>query len=328
MQVSVAMTTYNGEKFVRDQIKSILSQTRRPDQLVICDDGSTDGTASIIKDFTDEYPELIDYYENQENLGVTKNFEKAITHSHGDVIMISDQDDVWKENKIASQLKQYNESEKGLICHNSTLVSPDLTPITDLWSSNKYQHGLARSSKDAFEQLVYKYNFVQGATMLFESELKDWILPIPDTWQYDYYIAIISSLVSGIYDIDEELLLYRQHDAQDLGAPDMSFISNMFYSIQNFDYRHMKNMVDAWETLIQKVSEFEEEEITVQKSWVIGQISERLEYDKNRLQARNPNLSYINRCRGVYSNYKKGYYSKFGTYGVLSACRDLTSLFL
>ena len=99
------MCTYNGEKYIKEQLESILNQTIAIDEIIICDDGSNDKTIQIIEEIQLEYPNKISLYKNQVNLGSNKNFEKAITICSGDYIFLSDQDDIWKNNKVEKIIK-------------------------------------------------------------------------------------------------------------------------------------------------------------------------------------------------------------------------------
>jgi len=98
--LSVAMCTYNGEQYLQEQLDSIIAQTRLPNEVVVCDDGSTDATLQILDEFQETAPFPVRIYRNGTRLGPTKNFEKAIKLCSGNVIALSDQDDVWMPHKL------------------------------------------------------------------------------------------------------------------------------------------------------------------------------------------------------------------------------------
>lgn len=100
MRISIAMATYNGAKYLREQLDSFLHQTRLPDELVVCDDGSSDATLEILEVFRQQVPFSVHIYRNETNLGYIKNFEKAMSLCAGDIIFLSDQDDFWLSNKL------------------------------------------------------------------------------------------------------------------------------------------------------------------------------------------------------------------------------------
>jgi len=224
MRVSVALCAFNGAEYISDQLDSIIGQTHRPDQIVVCDDGSTDETLEIVNEYEREYPGLFDIYENEGNLGVTKNFEKSIRNTDGDVILLSDQDDIWEETKIERQLKVLTENDAILTFHDSRVVSQDLQPLTTLWKSIQYNPGRATDPEDMYYDLMAR-NFVQGATIAFKNELKSDILPIPSNWQHDYYISLVAAVLDQIHGIDDTLLRYRQHPEQDIGVPSTGLLS-------------------------------------------------------------------------------------------------------
>ena len=100
MKISVALCTYNGETFIDQQINSILNQTLKVDEIVVCDDISKDNTIKIIQEYSLKFPDIFKIYINESNIGSVKNFEKAISLCTGEIIFLSDQDDVWELNKV------------------------------------------------------------------------------------------------------------------------------------------------------------------------------------------------------------------------------------
>lgn len=127
MRVSIALTTFNGAAFLEQQLESYVTQTRIPDELVVCDDGSIDGTMEILERFRQNAPFSVEVIRNQQNLGFTKNFEKAISLCSGDIIFFSDQDDVWYPDKISSILQCFD-AHPGvmLVVHDGELVDERL----------------------------------------------------------------------------------------------------------------------------------------------------------------------------------------------------------
>ena len=122
MRVSVALCTYNGAKYLPDQLKSMELQTRKPDELVVCDDRSTDETLDILRAFKKTCLFRVRLYENESNLGSTKNFEKTIRLCHGDIIFLADQDDVWQSGKIERILAAFEEHpDAGYVFSNASM---------------------------------------------------------------------------------------------------------------------------------------------------------------------------------------------------------------
>ena len=217
VRISVAMCTYNGAQFLPAQLESIFAQTRPPDEIVICDDGSTDETISLI-------PDTVVLHRNEQNLGTVKNFEKTIGLCTGDVIALSDQDDVWRADKLALIEEAFQKNPNaGLVFSDAEIVDEDLNPLgRRMWDEvgfDSYKRKLVRHGR-ALDVLITGWT-VTGATMAFRSQYVKVSLPIPTTIQmiHDGWIALTVAAVSDVAMIDEPLIKYRQHQRQQIGAP-------------------------------------------------------------------------------------------------------------
>lgn len=224
MNISVVMATYNGEKHLLEQLDSISNQTRPPDELVVQDDSSTDATAHIVREFARDAGFPVNLSANPRNLGSTVTFEKAIRRASGDLIFLSDQDDVWVPSKLELLEKGFTELPSvGLIFSDAMLVDEDLRPLgLTLWETLGIEgtHLAAFRQGRAFEALR-PHNLVTGATLGFRSIYRDVILPIPQQFStliHDGWIALLIAAVSDVAYIEEALILYRQHPSQQLGA--------------------------------------------------------------------------------------------------------------
>lgn len=146
MRISVALCTYNGERFLRQQLASMADQDRPPDEVVVCDDGSTDETVSILEDFAANGHFPVRIHRNAQNLGSTKNFERAIGLCEGDVIATADQDDRWLPRKLAAIAEIFEKSpDVGLVFSNAELIDEDDRPIVgSLWESVRFGPGRER----------------------------------------------------------------------------------------------------------------------------------------------------------------------------------------
>lgn len=121
--ISIAMTTYNGARFVEAQLRSILEQTRQPDEIVICDDGSRDDTVNIIRRIIKTSgTDRIRLIENEQNLGYIRNFYKAISLTKGDYVFLADQDDIWHRDKIEKSMAVMERTGAAAICTASRLI--------------------------------------------------------------------------------------------------------------------------------------------------------------------------------------------------------------
>ena len=224
------MATYNGAAFVREQLDSILAQTRLPDELVVCDDCSTDETVQILREYAERSRVPIRIFVNDANLRSTKNFEKAIGLCTGDIIALSDQDDVWMPHKLQIIERRFaSEPDLGLVFSNGFLIDESGGAIPgDMWSRWRFNRGLqnsVRKGRKAYELLVSRH-FMTGATMAFRSSLRTLILPIPDgldTFIHDRWIAVIVAGVARVSAIEDKLIAYRLHPQQQMGVGRTAF---------------------------------------------------------------------------------------------------------
>ena len=223
MRLSVAMCTYNGEKYIQEQLESILKQTVSINEIIICDDGSIDKTIQIIENFQFNYQNKISLYKNQANIGSTKNFEQAITICSGDYIFLSDQDDIWNSNKVEKIMKFFDENQtvEGVFSNANLIneVGVNLKNQT-LWNSVFFMENQLQKPIDLFSLIKSKRNMVTGATLCFKKEIKNLILPIPNIQKYyhDEWIAIIIASRNTLYYTTDKLISYRIHPKQQIGA--------------------------------------------------------------------------------------------------------------
>lgn len=201
-KVSVAMATYNGEKYIEEQIKSILMNLEANDELIISDDGSTDNTIKIITEIIkkDSRIKLL----NGPKKGVKQNFANAINNCTGEYIFLTDQDDVWIENKVDKVLYCFQKEECTLIVHDAEIVDENLNEIEK--SFFKF-----RNSGKGILKNIWKNTYI-GCCMTFKSEIKKHILPIPNNIEmHDQWIGIINEIYGKSYFLNEKLIKYRRH---------------------------------------------------------------------------------------------------------------------
>jgi glycosyltransferase involved in cell wall biosynthesis len=206
--ISIAMATYNGEKFIRKQLDSILNQSYKKLEIIICDDRSSDKTFEILEEYASKYSN-IKIYKNEQNLGYVKNFEKVISLCSGEYIALADQDDIWFEDKIA--ILYSNIGDNLLIHSDCSLIDEADNEIFSFWKGEIYTH-------DNFDDFLYS-NVVTGCSTLFSKKLLDKILPFPEGLAYhDWYLAIFAAKEGKIAYYSKPLFQYRQHRYQDTGA--------------------------------------------------------------------------------------------------------------
>jgi glycosyltransferase involved in cell wall biosynthesis len=218
--LSVAMCTYNGAEFVQSQLDSISAQARPPDELVICDDASTDATMDIIEAFARGAKFDVKVVRNSVNLRSTANFAQAIALARGDVIALCDQDDYWHPEKLAVIEQEFAAApEAGLIFSNLRIVDQSLNPLGyTAWDANLFSAKKQRSvlQGDAANVLL-AFNVATGAAMAFRNCFKPLLLPIPPEWVHDAWIALLVAAVAPVKIIQRPLVDYRQHGSQQIG---------------------------------------------------------------------------------------------------------------
>jgi glycosyltransferase involved in cell wall biosynthesis len=232
--ISVALCTFNGSRYLHDQLVSIASQTRQPDELIICDDCSTDSTVLVARDFSEKVSFHVEVIVNDHTLGPTKNFEKAIGLCSGKLISLSDQDDIWHPEKLRiSEEIIRTRSDISAIFSNAEIVDQFVKPMGyDMWQKAAFT--LAEQKRvingNAVSVLL-KHYIVTGATLLFRSDYRSSILPIPELWFHDAWIALVLAIVSNISLIPIPLIKYRQHSANYLGGVRKNIIKQIAESV-------------------------------------------------------------------------------------------------
>jgi glycosyltransferase involved in cell wall biosynthesis len=218
-RISVALCTYNGERFLAQQLDSITKQTRLPDELVVCDDRSTDRTVALVREFaaTASFPVRI--FENEQNLGYAANFEQAIRICEGDLIALSDQDDIWYPIRLERSEQEFAaHPQAGLVFSDADVINDsDQLAGATLWQRLGFAGRRERDLLAGRYTILAKHRFVTGATVMFRASLRDRLLPIGEGWIHDEWIALVAAAFSGLRPIDQPLIRYRIHDSQQVG---------------------------------------------------------------------------------------------------------------
>ena len=209
--ISVAMATYNGEKYLEQQLNSIFSQTVPVAEIIVCDDGSTDRTIDILESYSKTSP--LTYYQNEKKLGVAANFKKAVSLCAKDnYIAFSDQDDIWVPDKIANALAKLSEIEDG---STPALVYSDAV-ITDEAGSVLNDSLFNELGTDKFKHCLSTLlfgNFVLGCTMVINKSMRDHVAAIPDDvpLNHDAWLALIGFSFGNACFLPNAGVLYRKH---------------------------------------------------------------------------------------------------------------------
>lgn len=220
MKVSIAMATYNGEEHLQAQLDSFVAQTRQPDELVVTDDCSTDDTPAILKSFAASAPFKVIYDRNPRTYGYAGNFNQALLKTTGDLVFLSDQDDVWFPEKLERIAAITAEDPRALVVMNdAALTDADLsdTGLTKLGQINSA--GLMESA------------FVMGCCAAVKRDLLDLCLPVPyEFWAHDSWIVQIAEQMGRRRIVGEVLQYYRRH-----GANQSLFIANRTSRVTRMD---------------------------------------------------------------------------------------------
>jgi len=233
MKYSVALCTYNGEKYLAEQLHSIIAQTIRPSQIVISDDGSKDRTLAIAEEILSQSSIPYSIVENALKHGVTGNFMNAMRLCENPVIFTCDQDDIWVDQKAEKMLAVFAANRKALlVLSNGELVDKDAKSMNaDVWSAVGIYDYMLREQK-WFDYLLERC-LVTGAGMAIKKELLDGVEEIPDCWLHDGWLALLAAIQDGIYTCSEKLFLYRQHGNNVVGMKQNKSLKKVIEYIKN-----------------------------------------------------------------------------------------------
>lgn len=206
IRISVALASYNGEKYIKEQLDSILKNLSRQDEIVISDDGSTDSTLDILKEYQNgEIPLKV---VKGPQKGIKQNIGEALKHCRGQYIFLADQDDVWTDDKVKTVMSYLGQDGCNLVCHDAKVMDASLKTMI------KPSFFSYRGSKAGIWNNFLKNRYM-GCCMAFGRSLLPVILPIPDEIEmHDQWIGIINDIKGGHSRfIEDKLLFYRRHDA-------------------------------------------------------------------------------------------------------------------
>jgi len=294
--ISIALCTYNGEKYLREQLESIALQTMVPDELVACDDNSRDRTLEILQEFKEKVPFSVHIFQNEKNLGSTKNFEKAISLCQGDIIALCDQDDVWKPYKLEHLMEALQANpEAGYVFSDAELVDEHMQLIgVRLWDSVGFKGEIKERflKGDQFRCFI-KQRIVTGATMVFRASIGKLAMPFPANWIHDGWIALVASATGSIgIPVDEALISYRQHAKQQIGTSNSGIVKkkSLLEMYRELKKNHQALFAD-WEKRCLRIIEVKD---------VL--LNAKMTNDSSILKQ---NLSYLNEFETHFINRKK-----------------------
>ena len=213
--ISILLASYNGEKYIAEQIESLLGQTIQDFKLFICDDKSTDGTFNIVAEYSQKHPEKIFAEQNSENSGGTKhNFLRMMINHKADYVMLCDQDDVWLPDKIEVTLARMKDMESEYGADTPLLVHTDLKVVNENLKTVSPSFKAAMNAN--YEKTRLRNQIIQntltGCTAMYNRALANLITDIPRfTVMHDWWLNVTASAFGRISAIDAQTVLYRQH---------------------------------------------------------------------------------------------------------------------
>lgn len=248
--VSICMATYNGEKYLAKQLDSILSQTYKNVEIIICDDKSDDNTSKILENYSSLNPNIT-FFINEKKLGVTKNFEKSISKSKGEFILLCDQDDIWLPNKIEHLIKEIGSAS--LIYSNACFINGDDEKIRTTMKEYYRLYGLDSSNENLYKYLLTN-SFILGCAMLFRKDIVEkYISNFPiSSKNHDWFISLCANEANGIKYIDEILFMYRIHSSNySMSAKKISTYSKIVKYFSNQRKEKRKNLKNEQKSILE-----------------------------------------------------------------------------
>lgn len=321
LTTSVVLCTYNGDRYLRQQLESLLAQSCLPGKIVATDDGSTDGTWPILQDFAERARArgiAVELRRNPDNLGYVGNFAAALPRAGTDLIFLCDQDDLWHPDKLAVFRDRFASDPDLLLLHsNGRLVDAQGADLScSLFDALEVSSAELRSVHNgrAFDVLLRR-SVVTGATVAFRGRLLDCAVPFGDGWIHDEWLAIVASAVGKMDVVEREMIDYRQHDANQLGMRRRSWDVKV-REIALSRAELLRNDTRRMEALQQHLSRFP----VARKQRFPERAQDKLEHTRVRMQMTD--LPRLIRLSPILREAARGRYRRYGA-GFRSVIRDL-----
>jgi len=314
LSISVAMCTYNGSRFLKEQLDSIACQRRLPDELIICDDRSADDSAQIVTQFARQVRFLVRFEVNEETLGSTKNFEKAISISDGAIVVLADQDDIWYPNKLEQIQRAFLRSPKAVAAFSEADVIDDNSlPLGyRLWESFSFPPGeQKRFAAGQALNILIKHPVVTGAAMAFRREFFPLLAPIPANDIHDRWISFLLAACGPYELIPEPLMRYRRHHNQQIGM-----------GARTFRDRFARARITGSELYASEIARFRQlyTRLGLHRTemagaeYAMGEIENKISHLEHRLQLREQSIARVPHifrevCKHSYWRYGAGWES-------------------
>ena len=309
MRLSVALCTYNGAKYLQAQLDSLRAQIRLPDELVVCDDRSTDGTLEILQAFASASPFPVRIHVNPVNLGSTKNFEQAVAQCSGDAIFLCDQDDVWCPEKLARfEAVLAADPTTGLVASDLELIDAAGGRLNRrVWAELPFNALMrVKTESDGGPRLWLRANTITGAAMAFRASLREVVLPIPPCWVHDAWIAFLVGALSPVRLITDPLTEYRSHSGQQIGSEPLT-LRRQIRAARRMDAAYFARVVECFTAAADRLSAFSSR---VRDPDLIGLTRAKAEFARAQYQMRMGGR--VGRLGPAVRELVRGNYARFG----------------
>lgn len=321
---SIAMCTYNGAKYLEEQLRSFVNQTRLPDELIVCDDRSSDNTMDILCQFAKTAPFPVTVIQNEESLGVVKNFEKSAYLCKGDIIFFSDQDDIWKPEKIYRFMEIFEQQpDVGMVISDGELIDAQSKPLGTRHSKGyvggriNYWVHLCDQNQLAFVCKVPPASW-SGMEMGFKNIYRDIIFPFSTNYFHDSWLFKFYGAISHVRLIPDALTMYRIHDNNVAGKNNGGFIRQAQTAALPKTVEHyFKNSIE-FKTIVNRIQERPELHVP-QK--ILNLYLQKSEHLMTRYKIRT---KQVNKWYYILRETLNGNYFRFGM-GIFSIGMDVLS---
>ncbi len=316
LPLSVALCTCNGAAFLPAQLAALLAQTHLPAELLGGAAAATDATPQILADFAARAPFPVRILRNAPRLGVAANFAATMLRAEGELIASCDQDDVWHPDRLARAVAAFSDPAVQLVHSDATLVDAKLKPTgQSLFKSRgiRLAEWARLDADDAFTTLLARRPAL-GATMTVRASLLRWALPIGEHWIHDEWLSVMASLRGRILGLADELVLYRQHGGNAIGAHDDRFASRVKRSLSAGRLERLSGHLAQLRSLQLALASKSEVPVTATQS-----LAERISHVEARLAVQGGPLR---RAVGVWKELRSGRYAG-DAMGHWSALQDL-----
>lgn len=319
LRVTVAMATCDGERYLRQQLDSIAANGRTPQEIVLVDDRSSDDTVCIAQDFARRAPCAVRIERNTERLGFNGTFQRAASLADGDVVLFSDQDDVWLPDHVAALVAPFESGrDVAIVVSNSLYVDVDLRPTGQtLWTAERFRRSDLRRARSG-EQFAgwVRHRAIAGHGMAVRADLRPVMLPFGVDWTYDQWLGLTAAACGALVLEPRPLTLHRQHDRQALGHR-RKRLGDMYRKDRHLEVGSFSRQMARWTELRNRLASHGS---ALRDERVIEVIDARIAFlgARQRMRLGSP----IQRFVRATAELVRGGYHRYGR-GLLTYARDV-----